>query len=594
MSDYTLIKRLNSGSYAEALLVRMKKSRQISVVKVPLSSSPLGDDVIKESILLKSMKHPNIIKLKNLLTHESRIVMELERMDNHLKLQKLNLVQFRATLKDIVSGVRRVHLEGFGHHDLKPANILVRSGKVKVADFGLCQFKSIPRSSLGYCTGTPIYTAPQCIDETSYIFRNKDIVKGQQSILADVWGIGVFIYDFVHHKVYGKSVFDTEEIMYLLDYNVSAEVEQYRNAKDKGLPSGWRTIEDTEGNIRYKYELRDITEFADDSPLKKQTIIEHVGETGFDLMRQCLTLETHLRPTTTDILKHPFFKESDIIPFNFQQQPQQFQQLQQQGGTPQDIDIDDLYHGVWGKLLPGPLKSYQFGYLSEWRELWGNRIIDSNKNIQSIINNKLLIIIDWLLTSKIRLSPDSVIFAGRLIRMYISKSKEPHKIPIQGYSMAALRIGTILYKQSPLERCELIYASSRACNINELTEFESNLLLALNEVESINLSHIGFLLMDNYIRVQTPANKKEMKIILYKSLLIACYCSFLGLEKGSARDYCYSLMKIANTGVSQKEINDQMDAKLVGNSKINLDHIAYIFDNKKFKEHMEKIDKMLS
>src|ERR1700732_2442163 len=70
----------------------------------------------------------------------------------------------------IADGMAAAHAAGFTHRDLKPDNILVAAGRVKILDFGLAKL-SIPRSEAtqtiaavtnpGTVVGTVSYMSPE-------------------------------------------------------------------------------------------------------------------------------------------------------------------------------------------------------------------------------------------------------------------------------------------------------------------------------------------------------------------------------------------------------------------------------------------------
>lgn len=84
---------------------------------------------------------------------------------------------------------------------MKPANILIRKGRIRIADFGIVKKKDAnPKDS--YSVGTLVYMAPESL--TSSIFTEK----------SDVWSIGIMCYQLLHGKLPWKSsVHDKQAII---------------------------------------------------------------------------------------------------------------------------------------------------------------------------------------------------------------------------------------------------------------------------------------------------------------------------------------------------------------------------------------------
>ncbi|WVQ79831.1 hypothetical protein IAT38_001931 [Cryptococcus sp. DSM 104549] len=91
----------------------------------------------------------------------------------------------RHYFQQIILAVRRCHLRGIYHLDLKPSNILVHGdGDVRLADFGSAVFQDWQKA--GVC-GTVGYASPEIEMETCY-----------RASQADVWSLGVILLELLH------------------------------------------------------------------------------------------------------------------------------------------------------------------------------------------------------------------------------------------------------------------------------------------------------------------------------------------------------------------------------------------------------------
>ncbi len=90
------------------------------------------------------------------------------------------------------AGVEAIHAAGVAHLDLKPENLLLVDGRIKVADFGLSRdldhLSSIAGALLADGVGTPLYMAPEQVQAA----RAKNVGPS-----ADVWALGVILYELL-------------------------------------------------------------------------------------------------------------------------------------------------------------------------------------------------------------------------------------------------------------------------------------------------------------------------------------------------------------------------------------------------------------
>jgi serine/threonine-protein kinase len=86
--------------------------------------------------------------------------------------------------RQILRSIAEAHNLGLIHRDIKPGNIILcqRGGEwdfVKVVDFGLARdlgFKLAPKiTQTGLISGTPLYIAPECLEDPDSCSRRSDI-----------------------------------------------------------------------------------------------------------------------------------------------------------------------------------------------------------------------------------------------------------------------------------------------------------------------------------------------------------------------------------------------------------------------------------
>ena len=106
-----------------------------------MDKNKLGDDLPRvqtEMKALKSLHHPSICRLYELLETQRKIFLVLEYcsggelFDYIVDKDKLDEREARQFFREICGAVAYMHSKGFAHRDLKPENILIDEGKLVI------------------------------------------------------------------------------------------------------------------------------------------------------------------------------------------------------------------------------------------------------------------------------------------------------------------------------------------------------------------------------------------------------------------------------------------------------------------------------
>ncbi|GLU05178.1 hypothetical protein SLE2022_222910 [Rubroshorea leprosula] len=187
---------LGEGNFGKVKLARHVDSGLQFAVKVfeknKIVSPKINEQIIREIATLKLLKHPNVIRLHEVLASKTKIYMVLEyvpggdlfdRIANHGKLSE---TQGRKLFQQLIDGVNYCHQKGVFHRDLKLENLLVDAkGNIKISDFGLSALPQHVREDglLHTTCGSPNYVAPEIIAN-----------RGYQGSTPDIWSCGVILY----------------------------------------------------------------------------------------------------------------------------------------------------------------------------------------------------------------------------------------------------------------------------------------------------------------------------------------------------------------------------------------------------------------
>ena len=152
-SDFEKVKTLGRGGFGEAVLVRDKEKNDVYVLKrVGINSKRDLKLAISEAQLLRSLKHPNIIRyIDHFIEFETDGIINLYLVMEYAKCGDLR--SFMRSRRKMLServvallmmqmavSISHCHRQNIMHRDLKPENIFISSaGILKLGDFGLAR-----------------------------------------------------------------------------------------------------------------------------------------------------------------------------------------------------------------------------------------------------------------------------------------------------------------------------------------------------------------------------------------------------------------------------------------------------------------------
>jgi len=191
--SYNVQNQIGAGGYAVVMSGICINTNKNVAIKVFDKKHMTKDDEIninREVDILKSIDHPNIIKILDFFDEEDHyyIVLELaeggELFDRIIERERYSEKDARDVVMILIDAIKFCHDRDIVHRDLKPENLLLQSKDedthIKIADFG---FATITHDrSLHQYMGSPGYLAPEILLSKQY---GKEI---------DLWAIGVITY----------------------------------------------------------------------------------------------------------------------------------------------------------------------------------------------------------------------------------------------------------------------------------------------------------------------------------------------------------------------------------------------------------------
>ncbi|XP_057770131.1 LOW QUALITY PROTEIN: serine/threonine-protein kinase SAPK7-like [Salvia miltiorrhiza] len=191
MEKYDVVKHLGAGNFGVARLLRHKQTKELVAMKYIERGHKIDENVAREIINHRSLRHPNIIRFKEVVvtpTHLA-IVMEYaaggELFDRICSAGRFSEDEARYFFQQLISGVSFCHSMQICHRDLKLENTLLDGSpapRLKICDFGYSK-SSVLHSRPKSTVGTPAYIAPEVLSRREYDGK-----------MADVWSCGVTLY----------------------------------------------------------------------------------------------------------------------------------------------------------------------------------------------------------------------------------------------------------------------------------------------------------------------------------------------------------------------------------------------------------------
>lgn len=204
---YDFLEVLGEGSYGKVTKVKHKKLDIVRAMKeIEKYSSDNGsmneenlNDLLREIEILKSLDHPNIIKIYQYFNTKNKIFIAFEfcsggeLFDQLVRARSFKEKNIAYIMRQLISAVNFLHLNGIIHRDLKPENIVIenqlKKGQetftIKLIDFGTSRMyrnkSHTKKRNFKECIGSSYYMAPEVLNEN---YNEK----------CDVWSLGVIMY----------------------------------------------------------------------------------------------------------------------------------------------------------------------------------------------------------------------------------------------------------------------------------------------------------------------------------------------------------------------------------------------------------------
>jgi len=200
LGRYEVSKQLGKGAMGVVYLGMDPRINRTTAIKTFRFSEDLDAEEVKalkqkffrEAESAGTLAHPNIVTIYDAGEEQDLAYISMEYLEGE-DLQKFtkknNLLPMRKVLDyvaDIAEALDYAHEKGIIHRDVKPANImLLKTGIVKITDFGIARITASSQTQTGVVKGTPHYMSPEQI--------SGEKVDGR----SDIFSLGVMLFQLL-------------------------------------------------------------------------------------------------------------------------------------------------------------------------------------------------------------------------------------------------------------------------------------------------------------------------------------------------------------------------------------------------------------
>lgn len=176
LGRYEVIKELGKGAMGAVYLGRDPRINRATAIKTvpfaddfePEEAENMKEKFFQEARSAGTLSHPNIVTIYDAGEEQDLAYIAMEYLEGETLAkytEKGNLLPMRKVIDyvaDIADALDYGHQKGIVHRDIKPANImLLKTGIVKITDFGIARMTATSQTRTGVVKGTPYYMSPE-------------------------------------------------------------------------------------------------------------------------------------------------------------------------------------------------------------------------------------------------------------------------------------------------------------------------------------------------------------------------------------------------------------------------------------------------
>ncbi|XP_061194522.1 serine/threonine-protein kinase 10-like [Saccostrea echinata] len=197
-NKWDIVGELGDGAFGKVYKAQNKENGSLAALKqVEIKSEEDIEDFSVEIDILTECRHKNVVGLYEAFVFDGKLLMYIEfcgggAIDSIMvELEKpLTENQIRYVCNNMCSGLEFLHNNKVIHRDLKAGNVLLTSeGDVKLADFGVSAKNTRTNQRRDSFIGTPYWMAPEVI-------MCETLKDSPYNFKADIWSLGITLIEF--------------------------------------------------------------------------------------------------------------------------------------------------------------------------------------------------------------------------------------------------------------------------------------------------------------------------------------------------------------------------------------------------------------
>ena len=195
IAGYDIIGTLGAGGMGTVYAARDRRTGEPVAVKVLTRTAAAVPSAIRrfrsEARSAASLDHPNICRIREVgAGDDGRLFIAMpvyrgESLKERLLRGPLPLAEALAIALGVARGLAHAHERGVIHRDIKPGNLILDGGTVRILDFGIAKVADLSITTTGAVIGTVPYMSPEQAAGRPVDHR------------TDLWSLGVVLYEML-------------------------------------------------------------------------------------------------------------------------------------------------------------------------------------------------------------------------------------------------------------------------------------------------------------------------------------------------------------------------------------------------------------